>query len=1477
MQRNKQKVLSFMVTNYGNGETGAITVSLPDVEWMSLVGDATMESIQVGESCAFSVMLFPDNNVGLNQYSGSIAVNCANGSGTSIPYRFEAVADTATTVIVDVTDDFTYNTNGGFGPHLAGANVRLKGYYSLETVGEGLTDENGLFVMNDVPEGYYYLYVSADSHLGYSNIIYVDGGQTTRESHQEVYLQYQAITYSWVVVPTEVEDEYEFELVCEIKTNVPVPVVTIQAPTAFDPIEYGDTIHFNMTVRNDGLVDALGVEINMPNEFVEYKFSSLYDFIDTLHANTMVTVPCALTRVPSDDRSVDDCVEGSTRIRHHYYCNYERRWVEFGHPVQITTHCTQTNPNEINFHHLAYEYGFLDWPTGTSGTYYPGGGGGGNGNGGGEPTDPNYDEDDPVAPGSTTHPITIPTNDGCTPCWKVVASAATNLIDAFFGFHTNSFTTCASDAFDYAGEVTFGTVASRALRFGSCVITNIKLSDILDSFMLGRFWSLVNSIKDLIKGYNECYKTVDEPTDRDVPQMDVLFDELDQVGTILEATAGIFDNLFGDEAWHYEPNLDEFIDNFLALVDTTNYTMSPQAMQQLIEISDLSYVSTEHVEAFVERWNRSVEYWDAGYQTEADLPAGYDPDFFQDVSEFVEKFDEVQEAAEAYGYSDVDEMLNHSINGISAVVREHETDVCAKITIQFNQTMTMTREAFEGTLKIYNGHTFNPMQDIDVNIVIKDESGVDRTDLFQINVKSLSQLTGVDGTGTLDAQTEGTVVFEMIPTIEAAPETPQFYSFGGSFSFIDPFEGEELTYPLFPVRLQVNPSPNLHVDYFISRHIISDDPLTTDTVEATEPAEIAMMIRNVGAGNANNVYLQSAQPQIVENQNGLLIQFNMVSSAMNGVPRPIGLTDIPFGTIESNSTAIAEWYFTSSLLARVISTTPRVIHNNSWGNPQLSLVTELHSHELIKAVNAYGELEDGINDFLVNETVDFSHTPDIIYFSHGGTAPVSKMLAAFTEGTLTNTNRIVQLIATPNSEGWNYACVDDPAEGQYDIVSCTRNDGQEIPLSNVWITWATMPDDGSPVHENKLHIVDNFATGQMATYTIEYEPVQASSQQINLAQGWNWWSSYIDLSNDGLTALEEALGDNGIIVKSNSDGFVTYEDGAWFGSLTSINNEQMYKINMNNTRSAAVTGSLINVSSHPITINSGWNWISFPINHSMGVSEAFGNFSPATDDILKGRNGFTTYYSYNGTMGWFGSLNTLEPGSGYMYQSQSNGTKTLVFPSGRGDAIVANVTPEDNVYRPDDKSFADNMTVMAVVETEGEELRSDSHELAAFVDGECRGSVRLLYVEPIDRYVAFLTVFGEMGDALEFRLTDGTEAWVSADMLSFASDGVVGTLASPKLLHFGTLGVGETMPMVRIYPNPARTRETLNIALPEASGRLTVEIGNMLGVTVFKGEVVVEPTSVARITLPDVALPGTYVLKATAHDGTVYYGKLVVE
>ena len=457
----------------------------------------------------------------------------------------------------------------------------------------------------------------------------------------------------------------------------------------------------------------------------------------------------------------------------------------------------------------------------------------------------------------------------------------------------------------------------------------------------------------------------------------------------------------------------------------------------------------------------------------------------------------------------------------------------------------------------------------------------------------------------------------------------------------------------------------------------------------------------------------------------------------------------------------------------------------------------------------------------------------------------------------------------------------NPSAGGTVSGAGTYNYGSTCTLTaspNTGYNFVRWTKNGSQVSTSSTY---SFTVTGNASYVAVFEQSTITQSQT-LSNGWNWWSSYVELNGaDGLTMLENSLGSDGLTIKSRLDGYVdSYQYNGttgWFGSLISINNEQMYKINMSANHSMAITGILAGTSSHPITISNGWNWIGFPLSQSVGVAEALSGFSPAADDVLKGRNGYTTYFSSNGTVGWYGSLNTLEPGSGYMYQSQSSGTKTLVFQTGRNEALVANLTPENNVYQPSDQRFADNMTVTAVVETEDEELRSDGYELAAFADDECRGSVRLLYVEPIDRYVAFLTVFGEQGDMLEFRLTDGLKTQVSADELAFASDGMVGMLALPKVLHFGTLGVGETSVMVRIYPNPVRRKGMLNIALPETSGTMTVEISNMLGVTVFRNEVVMEPTSVARITLPDAVVPGTYIMKAIRADGTVYYGKLVVE
>ena len=340
-----------------------------------------------------------------------------------------------------------------------------------------------------------------------------------------------------------------------------------------------------------------------------------------------------------------------------------------------------------------------------------------------------------------------------------------------------------------------------------------------------------------------------------------------------------------------------------------------------------------------------------------------------------------------------------------------------------------------------------------------------------------------------------------------------------------------------------------------------------------------------------------------------------------------------------------------------------------------------------------------------------------------------------------------------------------------------------------------------------------------------------------LSSGWNWWSTYVELeNNDGLGQLENSIGNSGIIIKSRNSGYVeAYEyngETTWFGTLNAINNEQMYKIRTSAACNATIVGYATMPSNHPISINNGWNWIGFPCGQNVSVDVAMSGFMPENNDIIKGRNGYTTYYSDGNYNMWYGTLSTFEPGTGYMYRSNSSTQKTLVFQTGRGDAANANITPENNVFRPAEEDYADNMTLTAVVELGGEELRSEGYELAAFVGEECRGSVRLMYIEPIDRYIAFLTIFGEQEEDLHFRLTDGAVSNLSTDRLAYVADGIVGSLDNPFVVHFETMDVNESASKdVKVYPNPSEG--IFNI---EGQNIRKVEVFNAFGQPVYSEE-----------------------------------------
>ena len=396
-------------------------------------------------------------------------------------------------------------------------------------------------------------------------------------------------------------------------------------------------------------------------------------------------------------------------------------------------------------------------------------------------------------------------------------------------------------------------------------------------------------------------------------------------------------------------------------------------------------------------------------------------------------------------------------------------------------------------------------------------------------------------------------------------------------------------------------------------------------------------------------------------------------------------------------------------------------------------------------------------------------------------------------------------------------------------------------------------------------------------FFVQTEATETVTQATTLTAGWNWWSTYVEQEGvDGLGILEEGLGDNGVTIRSQV-GYTDYYAGyGWYGSLASVNNESSYKIKANASCSVALTGIAAVPSQHPITLNQGWTWMGYVSSTAMDVQEALSGLEATEGDKLKSQQGYADYYA---NYGWYGSLNTIEPGMGLMYYSANGETVTFTYPdSGRGGELKRNITAENNHWKPNTYAYPDNMTVMAVVELNDEELSNENYELAAFAaNGECRGSVKLTYAEPLNRHVAFLTISGKDAAELSFRLynTETNEEYYDAEeSLDFVANAIVGEADDFYTIHFrGTTDLDEFASKVKVYPNPVNAGERFSISLANAETYpIHVEIVNALGIETLRATSVQTPVSiVAPVTA------GVYTLRITVEGEKTYIRKLVVK
>ena len=167
-------------------------------------------------------------------------------------------------------------------------------------------------------------------------------------------------------------------------------------------------------------------------------------------------------------------------------------------------------------------------------------------------------------------------------------------------------------------------------------------------------------------------------------------------------------------------------------------------------------------------------------------------------------------------------------------------------------------------------------------------------------------------------------------------------------------------------------------------------------------------------------------------------------------------------------------------------------------------------------------------------------------------------------------------------------------------------------------------------------------------------------QTVELAAGWNWFSSNLDITLDDLkTALVAALPGTDITIKSRTQN-TAYNPNThrWMGTLNTLDVTQMYMIFVSSDCEITLEGTPIDPTEHPVTINNGSNWIAFPLGEGMTISDAFAGFA-VNGDKVKSRNNNTQYIGGS----WRGLLTTFEPGQGYMYISNSQETRTFTFPA----------------------------------------------------------------------------------------------------------------------------------------------------------------------------------------------------------------------
>ena len=382
-----------------------------------------------------------------------------------------------------------------------------------------------------------------------------------------------------------------------------------------------------------------------------------------------------------------------------------------------------------------------------------------------------------------------------------------------------------------------------------------------------------------------------------------------------------------------------------------------------------------------------------------------------------------------------------------------QSAVCATVKLEIPQKLTLERDAFDAELILRNT-SGAALEAILVTLEFESVEGDDATAQFFVTVPTIAGVGSIDGNGNILPGDTARVNWLLIPAQGAGGADPGGLGYRARAHIEYVFGGNQLSVTSTWADFTVFPQPYLDLVYALPRHVRSDDPFTPQT-EPPVPFDLGVHIHNKGGGAARQLAIVSAQPRIVQNDLGLLIDFETTGSEIAGVPGP-GSLSISFGDLAPGACTSGAWIMRTTLSGWFVEMSAGYTHSEALGGEDTSLLDQITTRWMVGRVRVDGPGGDQLDDFVVEAAdappTEESMAPPDAYFLLNSNCQedlVTRVDGAV-EGVPTLANPSVRVTATLQP-GFNVVVAPDPLGDGTPVLRARREeDLSALHPRNAW-------------------------------------------------------------------------------------------------------------------------------------------------------------------------------------------------------------------------------------------------------------------------------------------------------------------------------------------------------------------------------------------------------------------------------------------